>query len=1337
MLICCPLLSAQKQIMTHFDHYTVKDGLSSDYVTGLTMDSFGHIWASTQCGLNRFDGTTFKQFLTDEYPSLFRNDGQRMHSLSNGRVLIGGYLGMLVRYNNEKDLFEDLTPKDFDTTYYKEIVSFHRSSKGDLYVCTSSGIYIYDEEKQLFSNDFPAFNSMKPFFIRSLYVDNFDRYWISSFNVLYIFSKEGKLIKKIDLSTGYKQMFISSIHQMDESTLLVSSFSDIIYYFKIGENGEITQSEPQKTPFYNLSNMLRDRQGNYWFTSDGNGLWYANKIPQKADDYTKIMPYDTEESSFDKIYTITEDYKGNIWVGTKNSGIWKCKRNNDQVVITSNNVRYPFSTCCNFNETSDGNLLIASDGGGMTLASPDFSTMKHFNIPNKNVINITSDNHENFWVTTWGGGLYIYNHAKGTISQCSFDGLRTNLNCFFSTTIMKNGEVWACTAGDGIYIRDTEGKWKRKIPSFPNLENDQWVYKVVEGRSDSRWILTSRSIWRYRCGDLKPLLSDFSKKKDHNPLSVNDAVCDASGRIFVATSKSVITFSADGSECDTLDYVPSGDYCSICIGKDSHIYVSGTNGIMAIDYDAKTCKPYTIDFTGKGANYFSQRSSFSDSKGRLFFGCNDGFLSFDPSKNNSNDTIRHFAFSDLFISEKKSAPYGSVLTSGNIAQTKEIRLNHDNTDIDIDIDLIDYSGFKALCDYRLIGLNDKWTRVRENRKISFSYIPSGDYTLEVRAYKPDQPQKAKTISLKIVVLPPWWKTWWFLTIMAILGCSIIAYAINHRIKSITKQKEILEKKVKERTKELNEANQEISLQNKSLKENQMLIEMKNEELGNALTSKDHLISIIAHDLKNPMFGIASTMEHLDKHPDKIGEEEKRKLIADVAETSKSLQMELVNLLKWASSQEEEMNCHPTSTNLQVIIKDNLSFFKNLLDEKSIELSYSNEATSEAFVDPRMIGVVIRNLIANSIKFTPNNGKISVKTWEEKNHIFVSVRDNGVGMTNEQKQNIFSGESTLGTNNEKGTGLGLITCKKMLELNNSEINIESEKGNGTEITIQMPTSNIKSGQTVSADAKEELLAGINSSLLEEANILIVEDDSLIRLHIRKLLEQFMVVSEAENGEAGLEKIKENKPDIILSDVEMPIMDGIAFAKAIRKQDDLKSVPFLFLSARNSESDRIAGLLSGAIDYLAKPFNDNELLIKLCNILMTQQARTKQELSQQMEIISEGGAMTEEVNKEVISPMLQRVMETIENRYKDSNFSIDDICNDLDMSQSTLNRKLKMLTGKTSNIIINEYRLHKAKYLLEHSDMNVSEIAYEVGFNDPHYFSKKFKAHFGTSPSKSGN
>lgn len=1338
LALSCLLATAQKQIKTHFDHYTVKDGLSSDYVHGLEMDSYGHIWASTQCGLNRFDGTTFRQFKIEEYPSLLRNDGQRMLALEDGNLLIGGYLGMLVKYNNKTDHFDDLTPMDFDTTYYKEIVGFHRTKNNEIFVCTSSGIYRYDKQSGEFSNDFPAFRSISKHFVRSIHMDELGRYWVSSFNILYVYSKEGELLKKIDLSTGYKQMFISNIYPMNDTTLLVSSFSDIIYYFHIQDNGEITQSAPLKTPFYNLSDVLRDKQGRYWFTSDGNGLWVTDKIPYKADDFTKVMPFDTDESAFDKIYTITEDFEGNIWVGTKNSGIWKCRKKIDDGVITSSNVRYPFSTCCNFNETKDGKLLIASDGGGLTLTTPDFSNMKHFETINKNVINISGDKNGNFWITTWGGGLYIYNHEKGTISPCSFDGLRTNLNCFFSTTIMKNGEVWACTAGDGIYIRENDGIWKRKIPSFPKLENDQWIYKVVEGRSDSRWILSSRTIWRYRCGEIKPLLTDFTKEKDHNPLAVNDAVCDDEGNLYVASNKGVLYFSPDGTRCDTLDYVPMGDYCSICIGKDKNIYVNGMPGIMSINTKSKTCKPYAVDYTGKGANYFSYRASYCDSNGRLFFGCNDGFLSFDPAKENHNDTIRHFGFSNLSISDIKALPGGEFLPEGNIATTKEIRLNHDETNIEIDIDLIDYSGFKAICDYRLLGLNDKWTRVKENRKISFSYIPAGDYTLEVRAYKPSQIENAKTISLKITILPPWWKTWWFNVLLALTICGLFAFVISHRIKRITKQNEILEAKVKERTKELNEANQEISQQNKSLKENQLLIEMKNEELRDALTSKDHLITIIAHDLKNPMFGIASAMEHLDRNPEQTTENEKKKIIADVAETAKSLQTELANLLQWASSQDEIMNCQPTDTDLRFIVKDNQSFFKNLLDEKDITLTVANEAKSEAFVDPRMIGIVIRNLIANAIKFTPEGGEIAVRSWDNEKSIFVSVSDNGIGMNDEQKSNIFNGETTLGTNNEVGSGLGLKTCKQLMELNGGGISVESEVDKGTTITLEMPISEKTMNPMAESErASETLPNDFNQAILKEANVLIVEDDSLIRLHLRKVLEKYMAVTEAENGKEALEKISDNRPDVILSDVEMPVMDGIAFAKAVRTQNDLISIPFLFLSARNSESDRMEGLTSGAIDYMTKPVDDNELLMKLRNILLTRQAKTQQILSQQMELISEEGALLEESDKEITSPMLQRVMQSIESRYKDSNFSIDDICGDLEMSQSTLNRKLKTLTGKTSNTLINEYRLHKAKYLLEHSDMNISEIAYEVGFNDPHYFSKKFKSHFGTSPSKSGN
>ena len=1329
---------AQKQEMARFDHFTVKDGLSSDYVLAISSDSFGHIWASTLCGLNRFDGSTFKLFQIKDYPSLFRNDGKNITSLSNGKVIIGGYLGMLVQYNEKTDLFEDLSLSFNDSTGHKEIAGFYHAPNGDIYVCTTKGIYIYDKKAERFSNNFPAFNAMSDLSIRSLHIDKMERFWACSHNTLHIFSKEGTFIRKFDLADEHKQMFISQLYPMNDSTLLASSFSDIIFYFNINADGEISQTSSLKTPFYNISGLLRDRFGNYWFASDGNGLWFSDKIPQNVNDFTKIIPYEAEKNTFDKVYAIAEDYEGNIWAGTKNSGLWKYKRKDSYGLITSADVRYPHSSCCDFDETSKGELLIASDGGGLTLSSLDFSQSKNIDTDNKNVVNIANDQKGTFWIATWGGGIYTYDANKQTITPCTFDGLRTKLNCFFSATVMKNGEVWVGTAGDGIYVRNTNGQWQKRLPNAPNTESEKWVYKVVEGRSDSRWVLTPRAIWRCRCAEMRPVLFSTPNKDKHNPLAIYDAVCDQDGQLFAATSKYILRYSADGYHCDTLNYVPEGEYGSICIGKDGILYTSGSNGILAIDTKENTCKPYASDFSDKGANYFSLRSGFCDSNGRLFFGCNDGFLAFDPSQNDENNTIRHFAISDIFISGARPETFGRILPNGSISNAQSITLNHDETEIEFNIDIINYSGFKALCDYRLIGLNDKWTRVESNHKINFSYIPSGEYTLELRAYKPDLPNDVKTISLHITVLPPWWETWWFRALLLLFIGSLIAIGLSHRIKRITKQKKILEQKVMERTKELNEANQEITQQNNFLKENQILIEMKNEELSNALSSKDRILSIIAHDLKNPMFGIASAMDRLSKDATSISDEQKRKIIADVAESAKSLQTELSKLLQWATAQNEEMPYLPMETTIPLIIKDNISFFKNLSAEKSLKLTFSNEVQSKAFVDPRMIAVVIRNLIANAIKFTPNDGNIDIKAWEDEGHIFVSVHDNGVGMSEEQKQKIFSGESTLGTNNEKGTGLGLKACKQLLDLMKSEMTIESEKGKGTNFTIKMPMAIdlVKEREEKRAE-KINRLEDLNFSLLDETSILIVEDDSLIRLHIRKLLEQFMIVTEASNGAEALEIINQNRPDIILSDVEMPVMDGIAFAKNIHSQEETASIPFLFLSARNSDADRLNGLLSGAIDYLSKPFVDDELLIKLCNILMTQQAQTKMILAQQMENISKGESSEETPDKTIISPMLERIMASIENRYKDSNFSIDDICADLEMSQSTLNRKLKMLTGKTSNTLINEYRLHKAKYLLENSDMNISEIAYEVGFNDPHYFSKKFKTLFGIPPSKSNN
>ena len=310
-------------------------------------------------------------------------------------------------------------------------------------------------------------------------------------------------------------------------------------------------------------------------------------------------------------------------------------------------------------------------------------------------------------------------------------------------------------------------------------------------------------------------------------------------------------------------------------------------------------------------------------------------------------------------------------------------------------------------------------------------------------------------------------------------------------------------------------------------------------------------------------------------------------------------------------------------------------------------------------------------------------------------------------------------------NEIGFGLGFRIIKDFVSKNNGRLDIESLLGEGASIIIYLPASE-NALNIFEEKLREYNDSPIKKDLLSGKSILIVDDDPLILLHLRSILQPYVSIIEAKNGIEGIEEAKKNIPDLIVSDVEMPEMDGIEMFRTIKENTHTSNIPLLFLSANNSTNERLSGLSYGAIDYIAKPFDEKEFILKICNILLWQR-------NQQVQILA-NTYNNDETKNEQINPLLKQLLDVIKENYTQPDFSFDDIAQALGMSKSTLSRRLKSLTDKSPVEILSEYRLNKAKQLLKDSTMTISEVAYSVGFNDPLYFSRKYKENFGITPSE---
>lgn len=1300
-------LSEGDKEYARFEHFTTREGLSSNRVFSLAQDSTGFVWVATDFGLDRFDGINFKHYQKKDYPKMKRNEVMYVEHIGHDQILAAGPYGVFIEYDKAKDDFSNIMPKELDSIALIQIKGVHTSRTGERYLFANGGIFHYNAQSGHYDSHFEAHDSLRIDFINTLFIDDQKRFWIGSINHLEILDEKGHKVKSFgqEENCGY----VTTILPIAPNKVAIAFQNDQLW---IVETQSSSPSILQKItlPFNTVMNMLRTSDGRFWFATDGDGLWFTDDEISPSAHFKNLVPYGELQAEMKKIYAIKEGIDGGIWFGTQNSGIWYYNRKSDECVIFSGDIGLPTEVCSSFEEGEDGTLYVGTDGNGLYAISPDREKITHYNLPGNNITGLNRQG-DHILTSTWGVGLLDFDINSGKASPMTPQGIEHPVPMYFSVG-SKEGLRWACTANDDLYFKkENWSKLELRDDSFPKI-GSKWTSKIIPGEKNSLWVLSTNMLWQIKDGMIHAIHPELYFEQPNDPLFVFDADSDEEGNLFTTSNHGVFRFSKDGKEVERLDFLP--DYSQRIIKRDTkgQFWTASFDGIIHFDYNKKTFAHLPGDYEDIAKSFFYIKASFRDSKGRIYFGTNGGFYTFDPNHVDPDMSIHHLRFAELFITRKKIEPGTSVLEKGRLSELKQLTLQHGMTDISIVVDVIDHAKFnKAKIRYRLVGLQEDWIEIGTQRQINFNHIPTGDYTLEVEAFRPFLKECERSISLKITVLPPWWSTWWFRTFIALLVLAGLFLLFRRRLQKLEQEQVILQKRVDERTSELKEA----------------------------LQDKDRLISVIAHDLKNPMFAIVGALETWKNKGKELGERETEQLVQETYDSSITLQREMLNLLDWAKSKRDEIICHPREIDLKYVVNNVVLLLKGMMEDKKITLSQSHDLSHYAIADSRMMGTVVRNLLSNAIKFTPKNGTIQIRSWQEGNQISLEIVDSGVGMDAEQIARLQSGEnvtSTAGTENEKGTGLGFRICQDYIQRNNGTILLSSEKGKGTTVHITLPASTQEMTEGTPQPANTAQI-NIDRSILEGNTILIVDDDPLICNNIKNILSEYVQTLVAKDGQEGLQLAETHQPDLILSDVDMPTMNGIEMSKALALSGRTKGVPILFISANNEESDRLTGLLSGAIDYIAKPFSQSELLLKIYNLLNIRKEQQKRLLADMM--IKGERREQESEQEEKINPFLKTFLEVVEEKHVESQITIEDLAQAMAVSQPTLNRKIRSLTGKTPLEVLNEYRLNHALRLLQDSssDDNVADVAYSVGFNDPSYFTKKFRDFFGYLPSQAQN
>lgn len=1397
LLIVCFLLIISETGFTQIEDYRIynvssDEGLPTDNITHIFKDSYGFIWMASYEGLIRYDGTEYHKYTSNETDSnsISNNIVYKIFEDSKKRLWIGTIQG-LDMYEREFDRFKKCEISDINSRV--PVNSILEDDQNRIWLGTSFGLCEYTPESKKstwYINDANNTNSLSSDVIFSLEKDKLGNIWIGTFDGgLNKFSPKTKNFTRYYHKPGEPNSISSNkirslladhnnniwIGTNNKGITLLSNDGNVLKQFPL-EAGKGTPKNDRNS----INCIFEDKAHNIWIGAEREPLRYLNQQSKS------LIALD--QASFKKpnlycesVSSILEDSSGNLWFASSQHGIFYTNN-------VKNTFRHYFkentsskelrnNTVISFYEASNGIVWIGTDGGGLSSFDPETKTFKNHstNFGSKTIYDIKEDKNGNLWLATWSGGIIRYNPKSGETTN--FINESSNINSLIynnvKSILIEDSVIWIGTHGQGLCVYNFEKNTfihHKNNKNYPfNMQEPTWINHLFKDSRNRIWISTYSGVYLY---DRKKLIHFLhtSSPTSISSNSLNMISEDGQGRIWIISESGALdmfseennTFERQASKLDLPQSLKA-----ISIDNQQTIWLSSNEGLISWNPGSDKVQRFDVS-DGIQGNSFFHKAVLRSKSGDLYFGGTNGFNVFHPDSIVRNTPVGPLYFTSLSIYGESQNPYVENSPLKKVMPfTDTVTLTYKQSFFTIGFTLINYfSPSKTKFAYKLEGLHDNWVNLGSERKVSFTNLEPGNYKLLIK-YTDVSGQWANSVSsLSIVVLPPWYNTWWFKVLLCVFIFSVIVLIFYMRVASIKRQNKILESQVRKRTTELSEANnflvernEEIKLQNERLEEyNQKvltqsekiltqqkhiveqnhLLEKTVQELKRSNQTKDRFFSILAHDLKNPVAAITGIAESLDFTFSRLSSKDIHSYIKDLHKTSQGVYNLLINLLNWSKAQSNNLEHFPTYFPIIELIDKNVALAEQQLLNKRIDLNRKIDSNHFAYVDYNMLDTVIRNILSNSIKFTYAAGNIWIESEETDQNITITISDDGMGMSEEQLESIFNenGQSTMGTGGESGTGLGLLISKEFIQANGGTIQVSSKKFYGTSFRITLPKPGIFSGIEPTRrqwespveqldDPSEEF--GIDKLLkVKGKKILIVDDNEQLRKHLKLMLSDVFDLHEASNGQEAFKLAVEIQPFAIITDLIMPEMDGIEFCRQLKNNTSTSHIPIILLTSQADEENQIKGYGAGAEVYLTKPVKKRLVMNIILNFQHTLEV-FREKITNSDNFIPEDIEMNK-ADEDFLNKVIELTLENL----SDQNFDYKTICEGMNISRTVLYNKIKTYTGQGVHEFVKEIRLKKSLKLLTEGKLSISQIAFEVGFNSHSYFNKCFTKKYKMAP-----
>ncbi|HTD97846.1 MAG TPA: two-component regulator propeller domain-containing protein [Mucilaginibacter sp.] len=1347
-----------------FSHLDVTNGLSDNQVNSIFKDDKGFMWFGTTSGLNRYDGYKFRIFKHDakDPNSLGENNVVSINQGPDNKLWIFTHSGISI-YNPTTERFSNNINSELAA--YKisdsQVKSIKRDARGNFwFITTNKGVSCYDPEKKstISYKNIPKQKAV----LHSNYITDIVA---GRRNILWIIYSDG-VIDQLDISANKVTYSYNGLNKIignkpQDHSITIDNKGNLwiysnrapmgAYCYNVANSTLLNFSKESPVNKLNsniINNIIQADDNKIWIGTDHGGINMVDPLTYKI---TYLLNKEDDPNSLSgNSITLFKDNTGIIWAGTFKQGINYYHSGIMQFPLyrhfTTDKRSLPYDDVDCFIEDKAGNLWIGTNGGGLIYydkLTKNYTQYKHDpndpnSLSNDIVLRFCIDHENQLWIGTYFGGLDRFD-GKKFVHYRHNDKIPGSISDDRVYTILEDSKknLWAGTFSGGlnVYDRKTNSFWH---PTY-SLNSD-YTSIIYEDRQHNIWIGRDQGVdvVDKRTNRVKHY---FNQLKNTNSLVANDVntlIQDSRGLMWIGTKDGLSILDPQTDRFFTADdgfSFPSNNISNILEDNQGQLWISTNNGLANIQL-IKTGNKYKFqlnsfnEYDGLQGRGFNLNAAYKLKSGELIFGGAHGFNQFDPRRVNAFKPKQNLVFTDLQLFNKSVAVGDSVKGDGiltkSISETTAITLSHNENVFSIEFAACDYfNPGKIKYQYTLEGFNKGWiTSPSNDRKAIYTNLDGGDYTFKVRTQNTNNSGDDSLITLKITVLPPFWKTTWAYILYSLGAVSLLLY-IRHR--GILKLKRKFESQ-----------HAEIEAERKIANEREEARRMHQLDL-----MKIKFFTNVSHEFRTPLSLILSPIDNLIKTADKPDDHHH---LVMIKRNGKRL-LNLVNqLLDFRKMEYNELKLCLTKGDIVQFIKEISASFADVANQKQIQYVFESEVSS--FVtnfDQDKIERILFNLLSNAFKFTPSDGHISVmlslkepeELSQEQKILEIKVIDTGIGIPKENQDKVFERffqddmpESLL----NQGSGIGLSITREFIKMHGGTIKIESEPDYGSCFTIELPVGELYEDVLPAEEKDEDILPPLikHHDDLQGANkkptILIIEDNDDLRFYLKDNLKHSFHIIEAVNGKDGWQKALAQHPKLIVSDISMPEMNGLELCKKIKADSRTEQIPIILLTALTAEEDQLAGLDSGANDYIVKPFNFEILLSKIHNLLRMQQT-FKNTYQKQIEIQARDIVVVSEDEK-----FLKNALEYIELNITNPNFSVEELSRHLNLSRVSLYKKLLTLTGKTPVDCIRTIRLKRAIQLLEKSKLSIANVAYEVGFNNAAYFAKVFREEFGILPSE---